>query len=97
MEDDRPDRAAPRVALEPESSVSDGHGGSERGTSPSAVLTADELAKLLRVDRKTVYAALNAGEIPGARRIGRTIRISRDVVLRWLADDQDRVPRSRRK
>jgi len=35
------------------------------------VLTADELAILLRVDRKSAYAALARGEIPGARRIGR--------------------------
>jgi excisionase family DNA binding protein len=62
-----------------------------------AVLTVDELAAFLRVDRKTVYTALNSGEIPGARRIGRTIRVSRDAVLRWLADGQGRVPHSRRK
>ena len=31
------------------------------------VLTVDELAALLRVNRKTVYEALARGEIPGAR------------------------------
>ncbi len=69
------------------------------GTAPTlpAVLIVDDLATLLRLDRKTVYAALNNGDIPGARRIGRTIRISRDAVLRWLADGQGRVPHSRRK
>jgi excisionase family DNA binding protein len=50
------------------------------------VLTVDELAALLRVERKTVYAAIARGEIPGARRIGARLRISRDAVLRWLAD-----------
>src|SRR5580658_10439389 len=61
-----------------------------------AVLTVDELAALLRVNRKTVYEALARGEIPGARRLGATYRILRDAVLEWLASGQDRVARSRR-
>jgi excisionase family DNA binding protein len=61
-----------------------------------SVLTVDELASLLRVNRKTVYDALSRGEIPGARRIGATYRILRDAVLEWLASGQDRVARSRR-
>ena len=60
------------------------------------VLTVDELAALLRVDRKTAYEAIQRGEIPGIRRIGKAIRVARDAVLRWLAEGQDRVPRSRR-
>jgi excisionase family DNA binding protein len=51
------------------------------------VLTADEVAALLRVNRKTVYAAFKRGEIRGGRRIGGTIRFSRDRVLAWLAED----------
>ncbi len=50
------------------------------------VLTVDELASLLRVNRKTCYAAIGRGEIPGARRIGTTIRISRSRVMRWLEE-----------
>lgn len=61
-----------------------------------AVLTVDELATLLRIERKTAYAAIARGEIPGARRIGGVIRISRDAVLAWLAHGQDGVARSRR-
>jgi excisionase family DNA binding protein len=68
----------------------------ERALDLPAVLTVDELAALLRVDRKTLYTAVRNGEIPGTRRIGRTIRFSRDTVLRWLADGQGHVPRSRR-
>jgi excisionase family DNA binding protein len=60
------------------------------------VLTVDELAKLLRVERKTVYAAIGRGEIPGVRRIGSLLRASRDAVLAWLAQGQGRVSRSRR-
>ena len=48
------------------------------------VLTVDEVAALLRVARKTVYAQIDRGEIPGTRRVGRAIRVSRDVVLEWL-------------
>ncbi len=58
------------------------------------VLTADELARLLRVNRKTVYAGFRSGEIPGGKRIGGTIRFSRDAVLRWLSEGQ--VSRSSR-
>jgi excisionase family DNA binding protein len=58
------------------------------------ILTADELAAFLRVSRKTVYAGFKAGEIPGGKRIGGTIRFHRDAVLRWLAEGQ--VSRSSR-
>ena len=64
-------------------------------TSPE-ILTVDELAVLLRVERKTVYAAIARGEIPGVRRVGRVVRISRSAVLAWLRDGQGRVSRSRR-
>jgi excisionase family DNA binding protein len=59
------------------------------------VLTVNELAALLRVERKTVYSLITRGDIPGARRLGKTIRISRDAVLRWLSEGQGRVSRSR--
>jgi excisionase family DNA binding protein len=58
------------------------------------VLTADEVARLLRVNRKTVYAAFKRGEIEGGRRLGGRIRFSRDRVLEWLAEG--RVSRSSR-
>jgi excisionase family DNA binding protein len=61
-----------------------------------AVLNVEELAALLRVNRKTVYEALSRAEIPGARRIGGTYRILRGAVIDWLASSQDRVARSRR-
>ena len=57
-------------------------GGAE-GALPS-ILTVEEVADLMRIDRKTAYAAIACGEVPGVRRIGRCIRISRDVLLRWL-------------
>jgi len=57
------------------------------------VLTVDEAAKLLRVNRKTVYDAIARKQLPGVRRLGRTIRIHRQTLLSWLAG-QGRVPRS---
>ena len=62
----------------------------------SAVLTVDELAALLRVNRKTVYDALSRGEIPGARRVGTTYRIWRAAVIDWLSSGQGRVSHSKR-
>jgi excisionase family DNA binding protein len=57
--------------------VSAGAGG-ELGISVT-VLTADELAARWVVDRKTIYAAINAGEIP-AFRLGRLLRVPLEVV-----------------
>jgi excisionase family DNA binding protein len=47
------------------------------------VLTADEVAALLRVDRKTVYDASGRGDIP-CRRIGKRILFSREAIMLWL-------------
>lgn len=61
---------------------------------PDPILTVEELARLLRLNRKTVYEAFQRGQIPGGRRIGRTIRFARAVVLAWLAAG-DPPPRAR--
>jgi excisionase family DNA binding protein len=74
----------------------------EDGTSPpdpqlsDPILTVKELADFLRLDHKTVREAIERGEIPGVRRIGATIRIYRDAVIKWLSSGQGRVSRSRR-
>ena len=57
-----------------------------------AVLTVDEAAELLRVDRKTVYESIRRGELPGVVRLGRSIRIGRGALLEFLAG-QGRVSR----
>ncbi len=61
---------------------------------PDEVITVDELAALLRVNRKTAYAAIKRGEIPGVQRIGGALRAHRGAVLEWLS--QGRASRSRR-
>jgi excisionase family DNA binding protein len=47
------------------------------------VLTVDEAARFLRIGRNQLYVAIGAGKVPH-RRIGRTIRLSRDALVRWL-------------
>ncbi len=59
------------------------------------VLTVEEFAELLRIARASAYRAVRAGEVPGVVRVGKTLRINRDTVLRWL--EQGCVPLSRRK
>jgi excisionase family DNA binding protein len=60
------------------------------------VMTADEVARLLRVSRKTVYTTFKKGEIPGGRKLGSALRFSRSRVLQWLAEGQERGSRSPR-
>lgn len=47
------------------------------------VLTADEVAELLRLDRKTVYDYAGRGVIP-CQRIGKRMLFSRAAVVQWL-------------
>lgn len=61
------------------------------------VLTVEEVADLMRVDRKTAYAAIAEGSVPGVRRIGRCIRVSRDVLLRWLEQGEAKLSRGRQR
>jgi excisionase family DNA binding protein len=48
------------------------------------VMTTEEVAALLRVNRKAIYGAVARGELPGAHRVGRKLRFARDAVLAWL-------------
>lgn len=47
------------------------------------VLTADEVAVLLKVSRKLVYDSAGRGELP-CRRLGRRFLFSRTAIMRWL-------------
>jgi excisionase family DNA binding protein len=53
------------------------------------VLSADDVAALLRVDRKTVYEFAGRGEIP-CRRLGRRILFYRPAVMAWLRNARPR-------
>jgi len=46
-------------------------------------MTVDEVAKWLRVDKKTIYALASAGDIPHVR-LGAAIRFNRHVVMQWI-------------
>jgi excisionase family DNA binding protein len=48
------------------------------------MLTVEEAADFLRVNRKTLYEAVRLGTIPGVVRIGRNIRINRSTLLGWV-------------
>ena len=54
----------------------------------SLLMTVDELALILRLNRDTAYKAVAEQQVPGIRRIGRNIRINRAAVMAWL-DGQD--------
>jgi excisionase family DNA binding protein len=61
-------------------------GFASKGSLPAIplVLTVPEVARLLRVNVKTVYAATASGEIPGGRKIGRILRFYGPAVTKWL-------------
>lgn len=60
----------------------------DQGHELPTVMIVAELAAFMRVDRKTIYDLIAAGKLPGARRCGRSVRIHRDTILRWLAEGQ---------
>jgi excisionase family DNA binding protein len=52
-----------------------------------ALLTADELAELLRTTRGAVYSAVERAQIPGVVRLGRRLLFRERDVLDWLGLD----------
>lgn len=48
------------------------------------LLTVPEVAELLRIGRRAAYEAIARGDIPGAVKIGRTIRVSSFTLDQWL-------------
>jgi len=55
----------------------------------AAVMKVDELAKLLDCGRRQAYAAVARGDVPGVIRLGKSIRLSRAAVARWLAGESE--------
>lgn len=47
------------------------------------LLTVNELASILRIGRNAAYQLVNNGDIP-SRRVGRSIRIPRNALVRFL-------------
>lgn len=55
------------------------------------VLTPEEAAAYLRIGKRTLYAQLNKGIIPG-RKIGRVWRLSKRALEEWLEGDVEPEP-----
>ena len=54
------------------------------------LLTAQEVAVLLRTTRIAVYAMVARAQIPGVTRLGRRVLFRADELVKWL--DQNRAP-----
>lgn len=50
------------------------------------LLSADEVAELLRTSRRAVYSMLERGQLPGVVRIGRRVLFRSDDLVGWLAE-----------
>ncbi len=60
------------------------------------VLTVDEVAEILRVNRNTVYELFHRGKLPGGCHVGRNIRFSSKALLEWLRGNVSASHRKRR-
>ncbi len=49
-------------------------------------LTAQELSKLLRIPKRSIYKFASDGLIPGTLRIGKHWRFREDVVENWISE-----------
>ena len=50
------------------------------------LLTAEEISKLLRIPKRSVYKFVQEGCIPGALRIGRHWRFKEDIIENWISE-----------
>ena len=67
-------------------------GALERRSSAVPLMTAADAARYARVNVKTILSAVRGGELPTARYIGRSPRISRDALGSWLAASSPAAP-----
>ena len=61
-----------------------------RRNAASEVISADEVAAILGVDRKTIYDYAARGTIPH-KRLGKRFLFSRVEVMRWLSPCKDSI------
>ena len=64
---------------------------------PGHLLDFQEARALLRVSRNTLYRLLRAGEVPGARRVGKVWRFHQPTLLHWIATGTGDPRRGRRR
>ncbi|MBL8800504.1 MAG: helix-turn-helix domain-containing protein [Planctomycetes bacterium] len=55
-----------------------------RPADPQQLLTAEEVAKLLRVDQRTLRTMRHERSFPRPTRVGRSLRWRRSAVERWI-------------
>jgi excisionase family DNA binding protein len=72
------------IAVQPARTPGPTQSSADLRISADTMMTVDEAADLLDLNRNTLYDAIKRDEIPGARRIGRTIRIHRPTLMDWL-------------
>jgi excisionase family DNA binding protein len=53
-------------------------------TQRTVLLTANDVAELLRTSRKAIYAMVERNQLPGVIRIGRRVLVREDALLDWL-------------
>lgn len=78
----------PNDRVQPEQNESSGD-VRERQLMGPLLLTAGEVARLLGLGRSTVFALLAAGDLPVVR-IGRSVRVPRAALERWIDERTDR-------
>lgn len=61
------------------------------------LITIPEAARLLGVGRTKAFQMAKSGELPGVIRLGRSVRVSKPVLLRWLGaePEHDGLPHER--
>jgi excisionase family DNA binding protein len=60
--------------------------GTEKRVAPSAYLTVEEVAELLRLSPKSIYRLVKAEPTLPALRLGGSVRFPRERLERWLRD-----------
>lgn len=50
------------------------------------LLTAEEVAEVLRTSRKVIYEMVRLGQLPGVVRVGRRVLVRRDRLVEFLRE-----------
>lgn len=60
------------------------HPASDGATVLPALLTADDVARVLRTTRRAIYAMVEREQLPAPVRVGRRLLLREDDLARWL-------------
>ncbi len=65
------------------------------------LITSEELSKILRIPKRTIYKFAKEGQIPGVIRIGKHWRFRADEIEQWIHEqrkpriDSDELPQAK--